>query len=192
MSGETQRSYRVADLLITAHSILRDRYNTYATTLDLLILGASVCLGALAFADTTPLEQALAPTLSVTNAIGIAAALTFFLSLIQLRVDWKQRSSMHAQAAKAFSEAKFALGEALADAANSALNTSALNLYRSAGHHNVSIPDRKFNNLKKKHLVKIRISKVLSEHPGTSIILIRTQIFFSDTLRLLGMSKELE
>ena len=48
---EAERRYRVADMMITAHSALRDRYAHRAVALDVLILLASVAITALALAD---------------------------------------------------------------------------------------------------------------------------------------------
>ena len=46
--AEVQRRYRVADMMITIHSILRDSYKRRSLALDLVIFSSSVLIAALA------------------------------------------------------------------------------------------------------------------------------------------------
>ena len=90
--------------------------------------------------------------------IGIMATVTFCLSLFQLKVDWKQRSDRHAEAAKAFAEAKFSLSRAMdREVATEGEQKVALSRYHSVGDQHVPIPESKFNKLKQQHLMKIAI-----------------------------------
>lgn len=95
LKNELTRLCRVSDMLCTGHAALRDRYAKLAFALDLLTLGVSTWLVALAFVE---------PTLNVTLTpfgwnsqvwVGTLGTGVFFLTLIQIKTDWKGRSDAH-------------------------------------------------------------------------------------------------
>jgi hypothetical protein len=185
MSEELRRAFRVADMMVTCHSILRDRYARRALILDVLILIASVWLTAMAFVDAEIARHISFPGASPTLTIGLIAVVTFVLSLFQLRVDWKQRADRHDQAARAYVASKFEL----AAVTNNGTSTNqecevTLDRYRSLGGSCIPVPENEFNRLKRRHLIKVLISMEISRHPGTSIWLIRLKHWFSDSIAL--------
>src|SRR5277367_614307 len=113
MREELLRALRVADMLTSCHSQLRDRFSFRAMTLDIAILLASVWLTAMAFVDPELAKHLLLFGASSTLMIGLLAVLTFALSLLQLRTDWKYRAERHDQASKAYLAAKMEMREAL-------------------------------------------------------------------------------
>lgn len=186
---EIARALRVADQLVTAHSCLRDSFGWKALVLDLLILGASIWLVAAAFLDPAIAGYFTIPGLTARMTIGLAAVATFILSIFQLLVDWKQKSSRHAEAAKAYVNVKFKLNDVLRLVSPSqGIIDQALAAYKAVGGKHISVPERDFNRLKRKHLLKVRVSKMLDATPGAGIVLIRLRIFCHD-VRLLCLRK---
>jgi hypothetical protein len=181
MKEELERCRRVADQMVTAHSILRDRFARRALALDIAILILSAWVTTAAFIDPAIAHMISLWRLSPTISIGLVALVTFCLSLFQLKVDWKQRSDRHGQAARAYSTVKFILTRALDDTVASAPEQQeALERYYGIGEFHVPIPDGKFNRLKQKHLIKVEISKQLSVTPGASRLLIWLRICSRD------------
>jgi|SRR5271169_2796439 len=189
MQRELSRTLRVADMLTTCHSLLRDRYARLALILDLLILAASVWVTAMAFVDPEIAKRIAFPGFSPVMTIGLTAIFTVALSLFQLRVDWKQRSDRHNQAARAYAASKLELSAVLNDAtANEHDGDGALRNYRFLGERYVAIPETSFNRLKRKHLIKVQISKEISNHPAAHIWAIRLRLWLTDTIKLLSKS----
>lgn len=185
MREEAERALRVSDMLASCHSALRDRYARRALILDLAILVASVWLVAMAFVDPEIAKHFSIPGISAANTIGLLAVSTFVLSLFQLRTDWKYCAERFDQAAKAYALVKLALGAVLADEPlDNKQCDRVLENYRSIGERVVAVPERQFIRLKKRHLMKMRISQVLDKHAATSIFLVRLRLWHSDTQKL--------
>src|SRR3979409_723189 len=86
---ELQRIRRVSDMLCTAHAGLRDRFSRLALFLDLSLLGLSTWLVALAFVEPR-IGVSLTPFGMDTQIWGgLLATFTFFLTIVQLKTDWK-------------------------------------------------------------------------------------------------------
>jgi hypothetical protein len=179
---EINRVKRVADLLTSAHSFLRDRYARRAMILDILILGASVWLTAMVFVEPRIGVRLAPPGVDREIGIGLIAIGTFFLSLVQMRVDWKGKTDAHARAATVYSAIKLASTDLLSR--NAPITEDEYNRFRDryadAGGATVAIPESIFNKLKKRHLMKVAISKHLSSHPAASIVLIHLRLWWQD------------
>lgn len=185
MGEELERCCRVADQMVTCHSVLRDNYGRMATVLDVTILVLTAWITATAFIDPEIAARLAIGSLSPTITIGIIATVTFCLSLFQLKVDWKQRSDRHAQAARAYAQVKFTLGRAMDEkVATQEEQKESLARYHSVGDQHVPIPDAKFNKLKQRHLMKVAVSKALSKNPGAPRILIWFKLRLVDSLNL--------
>ena len=92
ISDELERIKRVSDMLASAHAQLRDRYSRSAVALDVAILAASTWIVGLVFVDPKIGVRLTPPGIESQIWIGMLSITTFFLSVIQLRVDWKGRS----------------------------------------------------------------------------------------------------
>lgn len=190
MREEVERALRISDMLTSCYSSLRDRYARRAILLDLAILVASVWLVAMAFVDPEIANHFLIPGLTATMTIGLLAILTFILSLFQLRTDWKYQAERFDQAARAYAASKAELRAARSgNPFDQQECQRALGNYQAIGQRVTAIPENTFNKLKKKHLSKIRISQLLDDHAGTSILLIRIRIWFVDLFRLFWRAK---
>lgn len=172
---EIQRRYRVADMMVTMHSVLRDSYAKRALSLDFLIFASSIIIAALAFFDPR-LFSWLPWDDDVTRiAIGAVAVITFMCSIVSWRVDWKGRADAHARAATAYAGAKFRLGGVDSNTDADEIER-ALFEYEEIGKSVVSIPDKKFLSLKSEHLLKIEVSRHLDRTPGVPVVLLRFKI----------------
>jgi len=86
-------------MMLTMHSILRDRYYKLALSVDILSLFASTILCATVLLDPEILKIFRIDRQVARIVIGLCSIIVFFLSLLSLRVDWKQTAEKHGQAA---------------------------------------------------------------------------------------------
>lgn len=182
LRAEMKRVRRVSDMLATAHANLRERFSRRALFLDLSILGLSTWLIAVVFVEPrigvklTP--RGFDPQIW-TGLLGVA---TFFLSVIQLRVDWKGRSDAHRRTYDLYSEVKRECGYLLASTETLTRDNCArvLGRYDMATDIGTPLPEPDFLIQKKKHLQKVAVSRVLDEHPSVSITLLRMKMWWKD------------
>ena len=171
-----------ADMLCTGHAYLRDRFARRSLILDLLILAASTWLMALAFVDPL-LNISLTPAgLEPRLWGGLVAVVTFFLSVLQLKVDWKRRSDAHKRSLDIYAEVKREADYLLASSGE--LDEPAcrrvLERYDMASSVGVEIPESEFLHQKQRHKIKVRLSKYLDRYPSAWIPLTRIRFWFRD------------
>lgn len=179
---ELKRIKRVSDLLTSAHAVLRDRYGRWALILDIVLLGLSVWLTAMVFVEPRIGLQLSPPGIDKEISIGLIAIGSFFLTLIQMRVDWRGKADIHSRVSTTYSAIKLECTHLLSrvDTLIESDYGRFLERYLSIGEYSVPIPEAKFNKLKKQHLIKVEISKLLSNHPGASITLLRLKLWWRD------------
>ena len=114
LRAELTRVRRVADMLTTAHAHLRDRFRLRAIALDLLILGLSTWLTGVVFVEPRIGLKLTPRSMDPQIWIGLLSIATFFLSVVQLRVDWKGRSDAHRRTFDLYAEVKRECGYLLA------------------------------------------------------------------------------
>lgn len=177
MKNELTRICRVSDMLCTGHAILRDRYAHSALLLDLLILGASTWLVALAFVEPR-LNIAMTPFGWDSQIwVGILGTAVFFLTLVQIKTDWKGRSDAHKRTLDVYAEVKREAGYLLStndyhrDACQRVFSR-----YDMAASVGVPIPERQFLKQKQRHLMKVELSKALDHHPGAPLLWLRLRL----------------
>jgi hypothetical protein len=184
MKNELTRLCRVSDMLCTGHAALRDRYAKQAFALDLLTLGVSTWLVALAFVE---------PKLNVTLTpfgwdsqvwVGALGTGVFFLTLIQIKTDWKGRSDAHKRTLDVYAEVKREAGYLLsAGEYNHDSCQRVFSRYDMAASVGVPIPESEFLRQKQRHLVKVALSKVLDDRPATSLMWLRVRLWWRDTFK---------
>lgn len=184
MKDELTRVRRVADMLCTGHAILRDRYARRALAIDLGVLGLSTWLVALAFVDPA-IDVKLTPRgLSPTIWVGFLSVGVFLLSIVQLKTDWKGRSDAHRRTLDLYAEVKREAGYVLASAEVDEVSCRrVLSRYDMASAVGVELPESEFLSLKKKHRLKVVISRRLDDSPSTSVLLFRLKMWLSDNFR---------
>jgi hypothetical protein len=178
---ELNRIKRVADVLCTAHAGLFDRYDRRALLLDVLILGVSTWLVALAFVEPK-IGKTLTPFgLDGTIWIGLLAVGVFFLTIVQLKTDWKRRASAHKRALETYSEVKREAAYVISASIHDPIaHRRIIDRYDMASVICITIPEREFVRQKRRHLVKVAISKHLDSHPLASIRLTQLRLWWRD------------
>src|SRR5260370_9787557 len=104
MRDELERIRRVSDALCTGHAGLRDRFVQRALVLDLCVLGLSSWLVALAFVQP-PINVRLTPFgLDSQIWVGVLNVAPFFLTLFQVKTDWKGPADAHNRTFEIYAE----------------------------------------------------------------------------------------
>ena len=181
VQGELRRIRGVADMLCTGHAELRDCFARGALILDLVILGLSTWLIAIAFVGPR-IGSTLTP-FGLENLIwvGFLSVGTFFLTLVQRKVDWKGKADAHRRALEIYAEVKRESGYLLAQGnPNGAEIKRVVGRYDFASTVSVSIPERCFLKIKRRHRTKVAISEHLDSHPSASLLLTRVRIWIRD------------
>lgn len=101
--ADFERRFRRIDMMITAHSVLRDRRRLWARLLTLAILGLSIVGLALAFVGDREVT-ALGVSARLQVWVGSISAGIFFLALLDLQVDWMGTARSHSDAAHRLAE----------------------------------------------------------------------------------------
>src|SRR6266849_1386093 len=99
-----EKTQRKTDMMCSGHALLRDRYRRYATGLDVAMLALTTWLAAMAFADPKFAIHLTPFGFDKDLWLGLLAIGTFFLSLVQMKLDWRGLSEAHASASRAFAE----------------------------------------------------------------------------------------
>ena len=186
--AEVQRRHRVADMMITMHSILRDSYKRRSVALDLVIFSTSVLIAALAFGDRVLIDWLHLTPDSTRFAIGIVAVLAFLAGLMSWMVDWKGRADAHDRAASSFTNAKFRLSS-VDDMSDEGDMEQVLLSYEEIARNTVPVPDSKFLKLKSEHLMKVRVSRLLDRSPGACLPWVRLRLRLRHTRAALEESQ---
>jgi hypothetical protein len=173
-------------MLCTGHAGLRDRLTRWALILDVLILGFSTWLVALAFV-APHINFTLTPfCLDPQLWSGLLAVFVFFLSVLQAKVDWKGRAAAHERSLATYAEVKREAGYLLASGQD--LDDHACRRlfarYDMASAVSVGIPERDFLGQKRSHKAKLELSRHLDQFPFASIIFTRIRFWIRDNLRM--------
>jgi hypothetical protein len=111
--------------------------------------------------------------------IGLLSLLVFALSLVQLHVNWKGKAQAYQQAAATLSAFVKEL-RPLASAISEQQADAALARYTALSDGLEPIPESLFLALKKKHRIKLELSKLLDDHPGANLLMWRISIALRD------------
>ena len=184
LRDEIERIRGVSDMLCTAHAGLRDRYARRALALDLSILALATWLSAIAFVASS-INVSLTPFgLDSQLWTGLLSVAVLFLSIVQLKTDWKGRSDAHRQTLDIYAEVKREAGYFLATGElDEAVGRRVLARYDMASAVGVEVPERFFLVEKRRHKMKIAVSKHLDMYPGASLLLTRFRFWIRDNLQ---------
>jgi hypothetical protein len=171
-------------MLCTGHAILRDRFTHLALALDLAVLGLSTWIVALAFADPAINARLTPRGLNPSIWVGCLSVGVFFLSIVQLKTNWKGRADAHRRTLDLYAEVKREAGYVLASTeVDEASCRRVLSRYDMASAAGVELPEKDFLHLKKEHRIKVAISKQLDAYPSSSIALLRLKMWIADNCR---------
>lgn len=175
---DVQRYERVSDMMLTMHSLLRDRFSFRARLFDISLLVVAVILCSLTFLDPALIDFFKIDPMVTRVVIGICAIGVFLLSVVSLRVEWKERAARHQQACKILAEIK-TQARNLANSGELSDTTEVHEFLRTASERMrvlPEVPDSEFLRLKARHLQKMEISRYLSSYPGVPIWLLRLRL----------------
>ena len=182
---EIERVQRVSDMSCSAHANLRDRYRRHAWLLDLSIFAPATWLVALVFVEPQ-INYTLTPfNLRPNLWLGLLALLTFFLSIVQVMVNWKAKADAHGRSFSMYAEVKRECGYLLASGKIDENKSDIQRLrarYDMAVDVGVPVPEREFLKQKRKHLLKVELSRHLSKHPSASLLLTRLKLWWRDNV----------
>jgi hypothetical protein len=182
---EIQRIRRVSDMLCTAHAGLRDRHARRSLFLDVTLLGTSTWLIALVFVEPG-LNLSLTPFgWNPQIWLGCLSVAVFFLSILQIKVDWKGTADAHKRSLNIYAAVKRECNLLLMT--QEELSTSdcrgVFARYELASEIGIEIPEADFLKEKRRHLQKVQLSKHLDSHPGTSFVIYKLKRFWQDNRR---------
>lgn len=170
-----------ADMMCSAHANLGDRYARRALILESTILIASAYIAAHAFGSEVVIDSISPFGMPYQLWLGIASVAVFAMSLLQLCVSWKEKSSAHRRSFASYSEVKHDVAGLLASSSiDNVRADQVLARYALAGESGTTIPEAEFLKQKRKHKSKIEISNYIDEHPGASVRLSKCKLFLRD------------
>lgn len=184
---ELEHHYRVIDMMLTMHSTLRDRYQRRALLVDLVLLCSSVILCAAVFIDPNVLKSLNIDPQMSQIAIGICSVLVFLISVVELRVDWKEKAERHSQANDTLGRLKAECRELLKseDQPDPQRVREQCHACAWALNNLPKIPEAEFHRLKALHKRKIELSKMIDAYPGSPLLMLRLLLWFRATRNLL-------
>jgi len=188
---EVQRIKRVSDQLCTCHSILGDRFRRRAHILTTIIFASSTWMLALVFVEPT-IGKKLSPYgIDHTLWIGVLSIITFFVSILELLLNWRECAERHEQSLEYYAGIKQFCKQLLSQDIISDTEYNHLqHRYMLASEMCESVSDRDFIKLKQKHLKKIALSKYLDKYPHTLLPLLSLRLFLKDTFIKLPKKSE--
>jgi hypothetical protein len=188
LTTELERRERISDMMLTMHAVLRDRYSRLATSFDIALVSAGTALCATTFLDPRILLLVGVSPDEARLVLGALSVIVFLLSLVGLRVDWKERSARHRDACKSLSDLKMKCRE-LSLARPEIRRSEGPEFLRAAAFVTSElqpIPDSQFPSLKARHKLKLELSRLLDCHPGVPVWILRCRVRWVEMRNLLG------
>jgi hypothetical protein len=183
---EFERRSRILDMMLTAHSVLRDRYERRSTGLTLLIMAFSIVATGVAFISDNGTLRIGQLTARIQIWVGVLTCVIFLLSIVELVVEWRRRAWAHGEAARHLADLKAGFRHATIEGELVHCDMDLLAAYDHTMDALVAlrtlIPEAKFNRLKARHLRKVAVSRRISEQPERPIIMHRIDLLI-DGLR---------
>lgn len=189
--SELNRQFRVLRQTLSMHTMLKDRYRKLAVTIDIILLACAVVFCTTTFASDDIFSTLGLLPKNVRFILGVVSILSFFASLVALRVGWKGKAALHLEAEQKLTNALQLFRELRRDdktwpqERSKDLHYS----YWSAMKNIIEIPGKKFVGLKSRHLRKVQISKMLDEFPGCPIFILRQILLVRSIKKLLRRTK---
>lgn len=185
LKAELQRRERVSDTMLTAHSVLRDRFVHQATALDVVLIALSAILCGMTFLDPALVKYFHLDPEAIRLVLGACAILVFILSIVGFRVDWKERSARHQNACSTLADIKAKSRELIRVQQDHQIESA--EFLRASGFAMSvlpPIPEVEFVKLKAKHKQKLEISRLLDEYPSVPIWVLRWKLRIRDTFAI--------
>lgn len=176
---ELKHHYRIIDMLLSMHSKIRDENQRLALLCNLFLLFSSVILGTFVFIDPDLLRFLRINPQVAQVIVGICSTVVFLISLIELRVDWKEKAERHSGACEVLAKLKADCRELLKVQSQPNPQDIAEQCRKCAQSlaSLPKIPDKRFHSLKAYHQSKIELSMLIDAHPGAPVWLLRIVLF---------------
>jgi hypothetical protein len=174
--GEFKRMWRVVDMSLSGHAVLRDRYRRREGLLTLIVVGLSIIATAFAFLSGETMIQVWQWRFSLATGLGILTSMIFFFALTDLVLDWKRLAWSHEDAVERLTRLKSRLRAVKVSGISSLSATDAVNLrtlYEQTVADVIEIPENQFLPLKAMHYRKVAISRLIDTHPGAPLLYLR-------------------
>lgn len=183
--NELKRIKRVADMVVTAHAFLKERYLAFSLISDVLLFTCAAILCIITFADRAILAKYFG--IRYTLFIGILAIVSFIYSFISNQLGWKVKAEKHKVAFEKYMDLKFECADILKriDEGETIDINRFLEKYYTLTPCIISIPEKLFLKCKKHHILKVFISKYIDEHPGVFIPLLKMKLWIRDNCKFL-------
>lgn len=175
-----------ADMQISGHNRLSDSLRARAQLSSLIVLTSAVFLLMFAWVQESwiaTLASLVRIQLNVDTIkffLGVAAFLNFSLVLWDLVAEPRTRSELHSKAVEHLTKVKHNIQRVL-DSETEITNQIYQELIDEYLDCPVKFADKDFLNVKKYHLVKKDLSKLLDEHPHACLPVVRLKIWWRDT-----------
>ena len=177
-------------MMLTMHSVLRDRYRRKALVVDVLLFIASSLLLFTSIIDPNLLSHLCLPIQDLSVLLKVCSVVIFISSSVILRVDWKEQSAKHGRACEALARLKSETRAILLSDTYAKENFSKHQQLCSLTMNNLwPVPENKFHKLKALHLKKIELSKFISSHPGCPLWILKLCLFFKAVFEACRKSK---
>ncbi len=172
------------DQMVTAHSILRDRYEARSNLLSGINIFSAAVVTFLSVASLEIKDALLPVTINPDYLLATLAFVSFCGSLAELHFRWREKASVHADAANSYARLKLSLAEGVAEKSTLTHDryVSLKTAYDSTSDAVARIPDRQFVKLKAAHKRKINLSSYLDDHPSANILLTRIKFWCRDNI----------
>ena len=171
--GKLENRKGVIDMMTSMHSELSSIYRKKYFVSDVLITVSSIVLLTFTFTDQSLLNNIGINEIKSKIIIGLASILISCLSLLSHVIDWRGKKVEHDQAFKTLIGLKnewklflFNKEDITYENATSLEEKTALILSQC-----INIDDKLFNRLKKKHYMKVALSKSISDNPNLPLFL---------------------
>lgn len=180
--NEFRRQENVVDMMLSAHTRRAEHFGRLASGLTLLVMGLSIVATGVAFISGEP-TTAIGPfSARVQIWVGVLTCVIFFLSIVELQVEWRRRAWAHEEAVRRFADLKPLYRQAEIDGDRVRCENNVSAAYKQTWDRvnvlGVRIPEGQFNKLKAKHKLKVDLSRRISKRPERPRLLHRY-----DTLR---------
>jgi hypothetical protein len=157
----------VIDMMTSMHSELSRIYRNRALVLDIIVVSFSIILLSSVFIDTNLLSEIGIKANILKLIIGICTIIITNVSILSYIVDWRGRKIAHEHAFNSLVSLKDEWRLFLFDEEKITVE-NVLRLEERTTlilHHLIQIDDSWFNKLKRKHYMKVEMSKFTTKYP---------------------------
>jgi len=182
--AEYDRMWRVLDMTLSGHSVLRDRYRRRETALVLIVLALSVVATAAAFLASEHTVTVGPAHARLAVWLGLLTTSIFFLTLFGLVIDWREKAWQHEQSADRLANLKASFrGATVVEGEVDTGDVDLAREYQQTMDLTARIPERQFLRVKVKHERKVALSKLISAHPGAPLLYLRCLVIYQGIRR---------